>query len=124
MLTCLLSWLELNKVYVVVVVDNPVQTLANGSRKFQLEFGLRQFKPEEIHVRISGSTLTVSAKRVDPDIISSKGGPVEYNRSYMLPKDITPNSLMSELRSDGLLVIRASLPALEGQREKIITTSA
>ncbi|KAL4218683.1 small heat shock protein (HSP20) [Mactra antiquata] len=99
-------------------MENPVQNFADGSRKFHLQFDMRQFKPEEIQVRTAGNTLTVSAKHDEKD--PNKSVFREYNRSYVLPKDVSPERLTSKLSTGGVLTIEAPLPALEGPREKLI----
>jgi HSP20 family molecular chaperone IbpA len=99
-------------------MENPIQQFGDGSRKFHLQFDMRQFKPEEIQVRTSGNSLTVSAKHDEKD--PNKSVFREYNRSYVLPKDIHPERLTSKLSTGGILTIEAPLPALEGPREKLI----
>lgn len=99
-------------------MENPIQSFADGSRKFHLQFDMRQFKPEEIQVRTAGNTLTVSAKHDEKD--PNKSVFREYNRSYVLPKDVAPDRLSSKLSTGGVLTIEAPLPALEGPKEKLI----
>lgn len=99
-------------------MDNPVQTMPDGSRKFLLEFDMRQFKPEEIQVRTAGNTLSVYAKHEEKD--TGKSVFREYNRSYLIPKDVQPDRLTSKLSTGGVLTIEAPLPAIEGPREKLI----
>ncbi|XP_053380105.1 heat shock protein beta-1-like [Mercenaria mercenaria] len=93
-------------------MQNPIQTLDDGTRKFILQFDLRQFLPvrEEIQVRTTGNSLTVSAKHIDTD--ANKSAAREYRRSYVLPKDIKLETLTSKL-SSGTLTIEAPLPALK-----------
>ncbi|WAR30768.1 HSPB2-like protein [Mya arenaria] len=78
-------------------MENPIHTFADGSRKFQLQFDMRQFKPEEIQVRTAGNQLTVSAKHDEKD--PNKSMFREYNRSYVLPKDVHPERLSSKLNT-------------------------
>ena len=99
-------------------MDNPIQTAPDGSRKFHLEFDMRQFKPEEIQVRTAGNTLSVHGKHEEKD--TGKSVFREYNRSYLIPKDVQPERLASKLSTGGILSIEAPLPALEGPREKLI----
>lgn len=99
-------------------MENPIRTFGDGTRKFHLEFDLRQFTPEEIQVRTSGNSLTVSAKHDEKD--PNKSVFREYNRSYVLPKGVNPERLTSKLSTGGILAIEAPLPALEGPREKLI----
>ena len=95
---------------------NPIQHQRSHSRTFRLQFDLRQFKPEEIMVRTSGHTLTVTARHLDLTTQRSR----EFHRSYMLPRDIRPESLMSKLSADGILTIEAPVPTLEGPRDKLV----
>ena len=101
-------------------MENPVIIERDGSRKFKLQFDLRQFKPEEIQVKTSGNTLSVHAKRVD----KTEGRPVlgEYYRQYVVPRDVHPNQLTSKLGVDGILTIEAPLPSIEGRGEKPTNT--
>lgn len=99
-------------------MENPIHTYGDGTRKFHLEFDMRQFKPEEIQVRTAGNALTVTAKHDEKD--PNKSVFREYNRSYVLPKDVHPERLTSKLSTGGVLTIEAPLPALEGPREKLI----
>lgn len=99
-------------------MENPIHTYADGTRKFHLEFDMRQFKPEEIQVKTSGNTLTVSAKHDEKD--PNKSVFREYNRSYVIPKDVAPERLTSKLSTGGVLTIEAPLPAIENPREKLI----
>jgi len=99
-------------------MENPIQTYQDGTRKFHLKFDMRQFKPEEIQVRTAGNQLTVSAKHDEKD--PNKSLFREYNRSYVLPKDVQPDRLTSKLSTDGVLTIEAPLPALDSPREKLI----
>lgn len=99
-------------------LENPIQTYPDGSRKFHLEFDMRQFKPEEIQVRTAGNTLSVSARHEEKD--TGKSVFREYNRSYVIPKEVSPDRLSSKLGGDGRLTIECHLPAIEGPREKLI----
>ena len=99
-------------------MENPIITERDGSRKFKLQFDVRQFKPEEIQVKTAGNTLSVHAKHEDKD--QGKSVFREYNRQYVVPKDVHPDQLSSKLGIDGILTIEAPLPAIEGRGEKMI----
>lgn len=99
-------------------LDNPVIQDVDGRRRFSLQFDVRQFKPEEIHVKTAGNQLTVHAKHEDKD--SGKSSYREYSRQFILPKEVNAELLSSKLSSDGMLTIEAPLPSLEGPREKLI----
>lgn len=99
-------------------LENPIITERDGSRKFKLQFDVRQFKPEEISVRTAGNTLSVHAKHEEKD--QGKSAFREYNRQYTLPKDVHSEQLTSKLSTEGVLSIEAPLPAIEGRGEKLI----
>lgn len=99
-------------------LDNPIKQDYDGSRKFYLQFDVRQFKPEEIHVKTSGNQLTVQARHEEKD--SGKSAFREYCRQYVLPKEVRQDQLVSKLSHDGVLSIEAPLPALSGPRDRLI----
>ena len=99
-------------------LENPIITERDGSRKFKLQFDMRQFKPEEIQVKTAGNTLSVHAKHEEKD--QGKSAFREYNRQYVVPKDVHPEQLASKLSTDGVLTIEAPLPSIEGRGEKLI----
>lgn len=99
-------------------IDNPVIQDRSGQRKFHLEFDVRQFKPEEIEVKTFGDQLTVHAKHEDKE--QGKSAYREYQRQFTLPKEVNPEVLSSKLSTEGVLLIEAPLPALEGPRDKMI----
>ena len=99
-------------------LENPIITDRDGSRKFKLQFDVRQFKPEEITVKTAGNSLSVHAKHEEKD--QGKSVFREYNRQYVIPKDVHSEQLTSKLSTDGVLTIEAPLPAIEGRGEKLI----
>ncbi|KAL3870544.1 hypothetical protein ACJMK2_038597 [Sinanodonta woodiana] len=99
-------------------MDNPIISERDGGRKFKLEFDLSHFKPEEISLRTAGNQLSVHAKHEEKD--GSRSGFREYQRQYVLPKDVDPELLVSKLSAGGILSIEAPLPALEGSRDRLI----
>lgn len=99
-------------------MDNPVVQDRSGSRKFHLEFDVRQFKPEEIEVKTFGNQLTIHAKHEDKE--NGKSSFREYQKQFTLPKEVSLELLSSKLSTQGVLTIEAPLPALEGPRDKLI----
>lgn len=99
-------------------VNNPVHQDVFGNRKFQLEFDVRQFRPEEIHIKTNGNQLSVHCKHEEKE--NGKSAFREYNRQFILPKEVNPEHLTSKLSADGMLNIEAPLPALPGSRDKLI----
>ncbi|XP_048777307.1 major egg antigen-like [Ostrea edulis] len=99
-------------------VNNPVHQDVYGNRRFQLEFDLHQFKPEEIRIKTSGNQLSVHCKQEDKE--NGRSVFREYNRQFVLPKEVNPEHLTSKLSGGGTLTITAPLPALAGPRERLI----
>ncbi|XP_069120822.1 heat shock protein Hsp-16.41-like [Argopecten irradians] len=99
-------------------MDNPIREEHDGSRKFYLQFDVRQFKPEEINVKTNGNQLTVQAKHQEDG--SGKQVHREYCRQYVIPREVNPEHLISKLSTEGMLTIEAPLPALQGPRDKLI----
>lgn len=99
--------------------DNPIVQDVDGFRRFRLKFDVRQFRPEEIHIKTSGNQLSIHAKHEDKDP-SGKSTFREYSRQYILPREVSPEMLSSKLAHDGTLTVEAPLPALEGPRDKTI----
>lgn len=87
---------------------DPIITDANGKRKYQLNFDLRQYKPEEIHVKTHNQHLCVHAKHESTD----GGNKVyrEYQQQMSIPEGIEMQSLCSVLSPDGVLTIEAPMP--------------
>ncbi|CAL1529758.1 unnamed protein product [Lymnaea stagnalis] len=100
-------------------LDNPVhQDQMSGRNIFRLQFDVRQFKPEEIFVKTLGNQLTVHARHEEKH--EGKSLLREYNRQYVLPKDLNPENLVSKLNRDGILTIEAPLPITDGPKDKLI----
>ncbi|XP_046365916.2 alpha-crystallin B chain-like [Haliotis rufescens] len=93
------------------LLENPIVHDHQGGKKFQLQFDVRQFKPEEIMVKTADKQLSVHARHEEKG--DNKSVFREYHRQFMLPTNINPESLVSKLTRDGLLSIEAPLPALE-----------
>ncbi|KAL3870545.1 hypothetical protein ACJMK2_038598 [Sinanodonta woodiana] len=99
-------------------LEKPIITERDGSRKFRLEFDMRQFKPDEISVRTVGNQLSVHAKHEEKD--GGKVSSSEFKRQYVIPREVDPERLISKLSASGVLSIEARLPALDAPRDRLI----
>lgn len=85
--------------------------------KFQANFDVQHFKPEEICVKISEdkNTVTIEGKHEEKQ---DEHGQIyrHFVRKYTLPKDCDVKNLESKLSSDGVLSLTA--PRL-GQNKKV-----
>lgn len=70
---------------------------------------MRDYKPEEVNVKMDSTKIMVSARHEE------KGGGStvsrEYNREVNIPRDVDPLALQCTLNPEGYLVIHAPLPA-------------
>ena len=99
--------------------ENPIITDRDGTRKLKLTFDVRQFRPEEISVKTMDQQLVVQAKHKE-DSESSKVYR-EYNRKFLLPPSVNPETMKSILSPEGVLSIEAPVnPALDAPRERLV----
>lgn len=68
---------------------------------FNLFLHINEFKQNEINVKTLDGFITIEAKH-DGDTVSR-----EFKRSYQLPEDIDPSTLVSNFNEKGLLVVKA-----------------
>ncbi|XP_067000247.2 alpha-crystallin B chain [Anabrus simplex] len=98
--------------------DSGVSNIQYDKDGFKANIDVKQFKPEEIVVKTVGNSVVVEGKheeRPDEHGLISR----EFQRRYILPKDVDPNTVTSKLSSDGVLSIEAprkALPQPEGER--------
>ena len=100
-------------------LENPVLSGKEGSKKMQMHFDVRHFKPEEIEIKTKdGKYLQVSAKHED----KSDSGQVyrEYKRMFTIPPEVDVDRMNSTLNEGGVLVIDAPLkvPAIEEAKKE------
>ncbi|GAB1598539.1 major egg antigen-like [Argonauta hians] len=84
---------------------------ANGRPVFKVRFDVRDFKPEEVNVKMDVDKMQVHAKHESKTGGSSVSR--EYSRSVNIPKDIDPMNLQCTMSNDGVLSIEAPLPLPE-----------
>ncbi|XP_014780635.1 major egg antigen [Octopus bimaculoides] len=84
---------------------------ANGRPVFKVRFDVRDFKPEEVNVKMDVDKMQVHAKHESKTGGSSVSR--EYSRSVNIPKDIDPMNLQCTMSNDGILSIEAPLPLPE-----------
>jgi HSP20 family molecular chaperone IbpA len=84
----------------------------NGERKLKMEFDVKDYKPEEVKVKMVGNNvLQVSAEHEETN---DKGEMRRrlYVRQYRLPKGVDVEHLRPSLSKDGVLTIEAPAPGL------------
>ena len=96
-----------------------IVTKDDGSQEFRLNVDMNAFKPEEIDVKTTGKkTLSIKAKHEESTDESTVLH--EFSRSFTLPEDVDPESLVCALSKDGVMTIKGPVgaPAIEEPPEK------
>lgn len=80
----------------------------HGQPMFKVRFNMKDYKPEEVNVKMDSSKIMVSARHEE----KSEGSTVsrEYSREVNIPRDVDPLALQCTLNPDGYLVVHAPLP--------------
>ena len=88
-------------------------------KKFSVLLDVTNFKPEEIKVKVVGNELSVSAKHESETEghFTSR----QFNRHFVLPKDVDMSSVMSRLTDEGKLLVEAERKALPPPQERFIS---
>ncbi|CAG0899901.1 unnamed protein product [Darwinula stevensoni] len=90
-----------------------VSEVVNDKDKFQVNLDVQQFTPEEISVKTVENSVVIEGKheekRDEHGFISR-----HFQRRYLLPENVRPESIQSSLSSDGVLTVTAPKMAIEG----------
>jgi HSP20 family molecular chaperone IbpA len=98
------------------LIDDAVVTEKDGSRKFRLQYDVRNFRPDDLKVKTVDNRLEVTAKCEEGD--DNHRMYREYHRSCALPEGLQVENLKSVYTPDGVLAIEAPLPAIEPPKPK------
>lgn len=91
-------------------ISSPLIQDEGDGKMLKLRFDVSQYSPEEIVVKTVDQKLLVHAKHEEKS--DTKSVYREYNREFLLPKGVNPESIRSSLSKDGVLTVEAPLPAL------------
>lgn len=91
-------------------ISSPLIQEDGDSKVLKLRFDVSQYAPEEIVVKTVDQKLLVHAKHEEKS--DTKSVYREYNREFLLPKGVNPESIRSSLSKDGVLTVDAPLPAI------------
>ncbi|CAD7089794.1 unnamed protein product [Hermetia illucens] len=89
-------------------ISSPLIQEDGGNKLLKLRFDVSQYAPEEIVVKTLDNKLLVHA--VHDEKSDTKSVYREYNREFLLPKGVNPESIRSSLSKDGVLTVEAPLP--------------
>uniref|UniRef100_A0A336LHJ3 CSON012549 protein n=1 Tax=Culicoides sonorensis TaxID=179676 RepID=A0A336LHJ3_CULSO len=101
----------------VTDMNSPLIQEDGDNKVLKLRFDVSQYAPEEIVVKTVDQKLLVHAKHEEKS--DTKSVYREYNREFLLPKGVNPESIRSSLSKDGVLTVDAPLP-LALTNEKMI----
>lgn len=89
-------------------INSPLIQEDGDNKVLKLRFDVSQYAPEEIVVKTVDSKLLVHAKHEEKS--DTKSVYREYNREFLLPKGVNPETIKSSLSKDGVLTVDAPLP--------------
>lgn len=89
-------------------ISSPLIQDEGDSKVLKLRFDVSQYAPEEIVVKTVDQKLLVHAKHEEKS--DTKSVYREYNREFLLPKGVNPETIRSSLSKDGVLTVDAPLP--------------
>ncbi len=95
---------------------SPKARVTYDEGRFQVEFDVRDYRPEELSIKTEGDVLIVLAKH---ETKTEGGGSFvskQFEQRFTLPSGVQPESITSSLAKDGTLTVTAP-------RQKAVTSS-
>ena len=99
-------------------ISSPLIQDEGDNKVLKLRFDVSQYAPEEIVVKTVDQKLLVHAKHEEKS--DTKSVYREYNREFLLPKGVNPETIRSSLSKDGVLTLDDPLPQALGAPETMI----
>lgn len=95
--------------------DSEVIRVKEDDAKMEVSLDTSQYRPDELNVSVSGGVVTIEGKHEEKAEDGSKMVSRQFARKYTLPSGAKPEDVLSNLSSDGVLVITAkkSPPAID-----------
>merc|ERR1719228_334824 len=95
--------------------DSEVIRVKEDDNKMEVSLDTSQYRPDELSVSVSNGLVTVEGKHEEKAEDGSKMVSRQFARKYTLPNGAKPEDVVSNLSSDGVLVITAkrSPPAID-----------
>lgn len=88
--------------------DSEVIRVKEDEKKMEVSLDTSAYRPDELSVSVSGGVVTVEGKHEEKAEDGSKMVSRQFHRKYTLPSGAKPGDVISNLSSDGVLVITAS----------------
>merc|ERR1712173_460834 len=83
--------------------DNEVIRVKEDDAKMEVSLDTSQYRPDELKVSIDKGVVTVEGQHEE----KAEDGSKMVSRKFTLPEDAKPEDVVSNLSSDGVLVITA-----------------
>merc|ERR1712198_718425 len=95
--------------------DSEVIRVKNDDKKMEVSLDTSQYRPDELSVSVSNGAITVEGKHEEKSEDGTKMVSRQFVRKYSLPAGTRAEHVVSNLSSDGVLVITAnkSNPAID-----------
>merc|ERR1711972_603136 len=91
--------------------DTEVIRVKEDENKMEVSLDTSQYRPDELSVSVSGGVVSVEGKHEEKAEDGSKMVSSQFARKYTLPNGAEPEDVVSNLSSDGVLVITATKDA-------------
>ena len=97
-----------------------------NDNKFEVTLDVPQYRPEELKVTVVNNVLSIEGKHAEDK--SDKGEEAafsssvmrQFSRKWTLPSQCDPDQVISNLSSDGILMVTAPKMALTHDQQKAI----
>merc|ERR1712209_122520 len=106
---------------------SPKAKVSYDQDKFQVEFNVQDYTPEELSIKTEGDVLIVLAKHET----KAEGGhsyiSKQFEQRFSLPSGVKPEKISSKLSKEGVLTVtapRESLSITSGVKKGAITSSS
>ena len=95
--------------------DSEVIRVKEDEKKMEVSLDTAQYRPDELKISVAGGSITVEGKHEEKAEDGTRMVSRQFVRKYSLPQGAKPTDVVSNLSSDGVLVITVpkSNPALE-----------
>ena len=95
--------------------DSEVIRVKEDEKKMEVSLDTAQYRPDELKISVAGGSITVEGKHEEKAEDGTRMVSRQFVRKYSLPQGAKPTDVVSNLSSDGVLIITVpkSNPALE-----------
>jgi len=90
-----------------------------NDKEFEIKLDVSDYSPEELTVKVTDDTLTISGKhseKSDGDSLVSR----QFTRQFAIPENVESECIESLLTSDGQLVIKGVVTGKENVQERVV----